>query len=97
MDEKLFGQLVDSLRWAKAHAAGKAVKGGRVTVVEQVDVKRIRAATGLTQDRFADLIHVKAATLRNWEQGRRRPTGPAQALLKVIEREPKAALKALAA
>lgn len=97
MDEKLFEQLMDSLRWAADHAAGKPVKGGRVTVVELVDVKRIRTATGLTQDKFADLIHVKAATLRNWEQGRRKPTGPAQALLKAIEREPKAVLKALAA
>lgn len=97
MDDKLFEQLMESVRWAKDHMAGKPVKGGRVTVLEIVDVKKIRTATGLTQDKFAGLIHVKAATLRNWEQGRRRPTGPAQALLKVIEREPKAALKALAA
>lgn len=96
MDDKSFAQLMDSVRWMKRHMKGETTDG-RVTIIETVDVKRIRTATGLTQDKFADLIHVKAATLRNWEQGRRRPTGPAQALLKAIEREPKAVLKALAA
>ena len=83
MDEKNFAQLMDLVRWMKRHMKGETTHG-RATVIETVDVKRIRTATGLTQDKFADLIHLKAATLRNWEQGRRRPTGPAQALLKAL-------------
>ena len=49
------------------------------------DVATIRRKTGLSQNKFADLIGVKPATLRNWEQGRRNPTGPAQALLRILE------------
>ncbi|OCQ53541.1 Antitoxin igA-2 [Photorhabdus australis subsp. thailandensis] len=63
--------------------------------VEAVKVKNIRHATGLTQTGFAKLISVNVGTLRNWEQGRREPTGPAKALLKAIEKDPVHVLKAL--
>lgn len=53
--------------------------------------------TGLSQPKFAQLLHVGVGTLRNWEQGRREPTGPAKALLRAIKADPKAVLKALAA
>ena len=53
-------------------------------------------ATGLTQDKFCKLIDVKLGTLRNWEQGRREPTGPAKALLRAIKNDPKHVLVALA-
>ena len=96
MDKKNFAELLDSVRWMKRHMAGKT-KTGHVAAVNDMDVKRIRAATRLSQDKFAELISVNASTLRNWEQGRRRPTGPAQALLRAIAREPKAVMRALAA
>jgi putative transcriptional regulator len=51
----------------------------------------------LTQAEFAALFDVSVHTLRNWGQGRRAPEGPARAFLKVIEKEPEAALRALAA
>ncbi len=51
--------------------------------------------TGLSQAKFAQLVDVKLGTLRNWEQGRREPTGPAQALMRVIRHDPQAVLKAL--
>jgi putative transcriptional regulator len=52
---------------------------------------------GLSQPKFAKLLHVDVGTLRNWEQGRREPTGPAQALLRTMKNNPQAVLKALAA
>ena len=65
--------------------------------VDAAKVKEIRAITGLSQPKFAKLLHVDVGTLRNWEQGRREPTGPAQALLRAIKNNPQAVLKALAA
>lgn len=57
--------------------------------VGDIDVGQIRAATGLTQMRFAKSIGVSTHTLRNWEQGRRKPEGPAQVLLALVEKNPK--------
>lgn len=68
----------------------------REFTVGEPDVKRIRKASGLSQARFARLIHVEIGTLRNWEQGRRTPTGPAQVLLRAIEKDPRAVLRAIA-
>jgi putative transcriptional regulator len=53
------------------------------------------AAAGKSQDDFARIIAVSLATLQNWEQGRRRPDGPARALLKVAAENPKAVADAL--
>lgn len=58
--------------------------------------KRIRAATQLTQADFAAKLGVPVETVRNWEQGKREPRGPARALLKLIERAPEFAFSALA-
>ncbi len=58
--------------------------------------RRVRAATGLTQAEFAARIGVPIETLRNWEQGKRAPRGPARALLKVIESAPDLVFAALA-
>ena len=60
-------------------------------------VKELRAKMNLSQARFAELLSVELGTLRNWEQGRREPTGPARALLRAIKKDPKNVLKALAA
>ncbi len=57
--------------------------------------KGVRARTRLTQAEFAARIGVPIETVRNWEQGKRSPRGPARALLKVIERAPDAAFAAL--
>ncbi len=58
--------------------------------------RRVRAATHLTQADFASRLGVPVETVRNWEQGKRAPRGPARALLKLIERAPDAAFAALA-
>ena len=65
--------------------------------VDAVSIKKLRSQIGLSQPKFAALLHVDVGTLRNWEQGRREPTGPAKALLTAISRDPTHVLKALAA
>ena len=57
--------------------------------------RKVREQLGLSQAEFAIRINVSLDTIRNWEQGKRCPTGAAKALLKVIHREPKAAHAAL--
>jgi putative transcriptional regulator len=61
----------------------------------EVDVRAVRARTGLSQAKFAELLSIEVSTLRNWEQGRREPTGPARALLRAIRNDPVAVIQAL--
>lgn len=68
-----------------------------VHVPESVDVRRIRQALGMSQAEFATSFGFGLDAVRNWEQGRRRPEGAARAFLKVIEHEPEAVRRALAA
>jgi putative transcriptional regulator len=91
---KLGDELIHSMAEALAHARGEKT-GARVHKVKPSDVRRARRRLGLSQDRFAGALGVSASTLRKWEQGRRAPTGAAKTLLKIIEREPKAVLRAL--
>jgi putative transcriptional regulator len=62
---------------------------------EASDVRSVRRLTGLSQAKFAELLGIELSTLRNWEQGRREPTGPAQALLRAIRNDPVAVIRAL--
>jgi putative transcriptional regulator len=62
-----------------------------------LDVAALRARFKLSQVKFAALLGISAATLRNWEQGRRVPEGPARVLLQVAERHPEAILSVVAA
>ncbi|MFA6015442.1 MAG: NadS family protein [Gallionellaceae bacterium] len=94
MDKTLFEDLQQSLKEATSIRRGQLV-AGRVTEVHAPDAKAIRAKVGLSQSDFAQLIGVKVATLKNWEQHRRNPTGAAAALLTIVEKEPDAALRAL--
>ena len=56
------------------------------------DIKHIRDSFGLTQTQFAALLGISVRTLRNWEQGRRVPEGPARVLLQVAAKHPEAVL-----
>ena len=94
MDKILFEDLKQSLKEAASIRRGELAPG-RVTEMSAPDAKSIRAKVGLSQSEFAQLIGVKVATLRNWEQHRRHPTGAAAALLTIVEKEPDAALRAL--
>ena len=53
------------------------------------DIAALRRFVGLTQMGFADALGISVHTLRNWEQGRRKPEGPALALLRIAARHPK--------
>jgi len=57
--------------------------------------RRVRKRLGLTQAEFSRRIGVSIDTIRNWEQGKRRPTGAAQSLLKILYKAPEASLAAL--
>lgn len=95
MDRNLFGRLVDSMtEMAEIDRGGR--KPSREFQVDAMRVRAIREATGLTQERFAQCIDVPLGTLRNWEQGRRAPEGPARALLRAIHNDPEHVLAALA-
>ena len=96
MNKKLFERLSESMRQHEEIRRGKRAPS-REFHVDADKVREIRAITGLSQTKFAQLLGVDVGTLRNWEQGRREPTGPAKALLKAIKHDPKAVLKALAA
>ena len=67
----------------------------RGSKVRPFDVAAIRAITGLSQHAFVKACGISVHTLRNWEQGRRSPRGPARALLLAIARDPVGVIKAL--
>ena len=94
MKKKDFDSLTQSIRQAGRIRRGEE-KPSRVIEVTPPDIKAIRAQLGRSQAEFALMIGVSVGTLRNWEQGRRRPEGPARALLKVASVNPSAVEKAL--
>lgn len=91
---KFFDELMESVEEMNEILRGER-EPSREFHVDAMRVKEIRKATGLTQAKFAALIDVQLGTLRNWEQGRRDPTGPAKALLRAIHNDPKHVLNAL--
>ena len=94
MKEAMFKELAGSIREGGAILRGEK-KPSRRFVVEAAGVQAIRERTRLSQSEFADLIGVSVKTLQNWEQDRRRPTGPAAALLRIIDHEPVLAIQAI--
>lgn len=94
MKDDMFNELLKSVKEMDQIAKGKK-KASRRFTFEEPEVKTIREQTGLSQTHFARLIGVSKRTLENWEQGRRHPTGPARALLKIVETNPKGAVEAL--
>lgn len=94
MDSSMFKELLESVEEMDAIVLGKK-KSSRQFDYPELEVKIIRKRTGLSQSRFALLIGVSKRTLENWEQGRRHPTGPAKALLKIVAANPQNAIRAL--
>jgi putative transcriptional regulator len=94
MKERDFDALVTSIKQAGKIRRGKA-RPSRAFVFKPADIKAVRLRLGKSQVEFAMMIGVSVATLRNWEQGRRTPEGPAMALLKVAAKNPKAVAAAL--
>ncbi len=82
--------LEEAIAWKK----GKKT-GARIRTYSAMDVAKIRKKTKLSQREFSASFSIPLSTLRQWEQGQRVPRGPAQALLRIIDRNAKAALEAL--
>ena len=93
---QFFDELMESVQQMDEIVRGERAPS-REFHFDTVKVRQVRAATGLSQAKFAKVIDVQVGTLRNWEQGRREPTGPAKALLRAIQNDPKHVLKALSA
>jgi putative transcriptional regulator len=86
MKDEDFQKIVQGMQEAIAFYRGDDVSGMRVHL--GIDVPGIRKRTGLSQSAFAVSIGVPVATLRNWEQGRRNPDGPARVLLAMLDKDP---------
>lgn len=95
---KAGSSILASARQALAYATGEADPSlYGVHVPTTLDVRSIRQKLGLSQEAFARHFGVNPRTVQDWEQGRRQPSGPARALLVVIDREPEAVHRALCA
>jgi putative transcriptional regulator len=94
MERKLFEELAKSVKQAGAIVRGER-KPARKYVYSASRVQAVREKAELSQAQFARLLNVSVRTLQNWEQDRREPTGPAKALLRIVEKEPALALRAL--
>jgi putative transcriptional regulator len=93
---KLGERILQGIREGRAIARGEAdPKTYRVYVPADVDVHKIRRALKLSQAEFAARFGLQAATVREWEQHRRKPEGPARVLLQVIKKDPDAVSRAL--
>jgi len=93
---KLGSRLIAAAREGRMIARGKANRATyRVYVPDDVDVRKIRSALKLSQTQFAARFGLPTATIRDWEQNRRKPEGAARVLLQVIKNEPEAVSRAL--
>ena len=102
MSHEIFAALLDAARarrLARRERLARLIRPAKDPVRrasdDHVDVREVRGLTGLSQAKFAELLGIEVATLRNWEQGRRDPTGPARALLRAILKDPLGVIKAL--
>ena len=92
---KVGSRILTSARQALACATGEAdISQYGVHVPEHLDVRAIRQKIRMSQEEFARHFGVNKRTVQDWEQGRRHPSGPARALLVVIDREPEAVYRA---
>jgi len=91
MREELFEELLESIKQGGAVLRGE-MKPSRVFEFDQPDVRSIRNHYGLSQSKFAGMLGISVSTLRNWEQGRRKPEGAARVLLRIAAKYPDAVL-----
>lgn len=88
--EALGLKLLQSVREMKAGQAA------RVTKIESNEVVQARQTIGLSQAQFAQALHISKRTLQEWEQGRRAPSGAAQALIRIAQRHPEVVREVIA-
>jgi len=88
MSKRDIGQeILEGIQEIKAHKAGEKTLRTH-TLKEPAPVQTIRAKLHLSQSAFAGLMGVSLRTVQDWEQGRRKPSGPAAALLRIAEQKP---------
>jgi putative transcriptional regulator len=96
MSKRAFDKIAEGLNEALAVARGE-VGAARMHVPPEMDVRAVRAKTGLSQDAFASSFGFTVHQVRQWEQGRNRPLGAMRAYLLVIDRRPEVVREALEA
>ena len=94
MTTDAYNSIASGLKDAIAHAEGDESRA-KAHKVHVIDVRAVREKLGMTQSQFASAFGVSIATVRNWEQGRRVPRGPARVLLLVIDQAPEVVQEAL--
>jgi|SRR3990170_7353435 len=91
MKDELFQELLESVKQGAAIVKG-TLPPSRTFEFPETEVRTLREQFGLSQDKFAYLVGISVGTLRNWEQGRRKPRGSARVLLRVASLHPDALL-----
>lgn len=91
MKDERFAELVASVKEGGQILRGEK-QAARTFPYDRLDIKGIREKYNLTQEQFAAMLGISVRTLRNWEQGRRIPEGPAMVLLRVADLHPQALL-----
>jgi putative transcriptional regulator len=91
---RMFEDLKEGLAEADAFMSGKNT-GAKAHIPASIDVKRVRRKLGLTQAAFASAYGLSLDAVKNWETGRRVPDRSAVTLLTIVDRNPKAVIKAL--
>jgi putative transcriptional regulator len=85
-------EILEGIQEIKAHKNGD-IKLRTHTLKEPAPPQEIRAKMNLSQAAFAGLMGVSVRTIQDWEQGRRKPSGPAEALLRIAEQQPEVFIK----
>ena len=80
-------EILEGIREIKEYKAGEKTVRTH-TLKEPAPPQVIRARLKLSQAAFAGLMGVSLRTIQDWEQGRRKPSGPAEALLRIAEQKP---------
>lgn len=93
MRKKLFEELKQSLHEAVEIKDGLRKPSRVFRIDPQNDIVKVRGKLGFSQSKFAAVLGISTDTLQNWEQGRRRPTGPAKILLKIAAKHPEVLLE----
>lgn len=95
MSEDIRELTAEDFARAISHKQRMRITRGEIDAA--TDIPALRRFAGLTQEEFAEALGISVHTLRNWEQGRRRPEGPAIALLRIAARRPSVLRENLAA
>lgn len=85
-------EILEGIREIKAHKVGEASLN-TYQIKQPSNPKEIRANLGLSQSEFAAMMNVSVRTIQDWEQERRKPQGPALALLRIAEQKPEVFLE----